>query len=93
MPTYPTPCKKSPLARGLFEKLSSAASFVKLTQKGKNVAADVEDALYCAIVAYLFCRQPETLLPPSRRAPLEEGWIWVPKDCLKTEGEGEGEGR
>jgi hypothetical protein len=41
--------------------------------------ADTEDALVCALVAYLFGTQPDSLERPAPHVPLEEGWIWVPK--------------
>lgn len=41
---------------------------------------DEEDALTCALTAYLFARQPEMLTPPGADVPESEGWIWAPKD-------------
>lgn len=41
---------------------------------------DEEDALTCALTAYLFARRPELLMPPGGDVPLSEGWIWAPKD-------------
>jgi hypothetical protein len=43
---------------------------------------DEEDALTCALVAYLFARQLGVLDAPSGNVPTTEGWIWVPRDAL-----------
>jgi hypothetical protein len=41
--------------------------------------ADIEDALTCAMVAFLFRNDPAALDAPGPQIPSEEGWIWVPK--------------
>jgi len=43
---------------------------------------DLEDALTCALLAYLFAVRPDTLVAPPESVPVSEGWIWVPKDGL-----------
>lgn len=44
--------------------------------------ADTEDALTCALLAYLFTEQRELLASPGPAIPSSEGWIWVPKDTV-----------
>jgi hypothetical protein len=44
---------------------------------------DLDDALTCALLAYLFAVRPETLVAPPESVPGSEGWIWVPKDGLR----------
>jgi hypothetical protein len=44
---------------------------------------DKKDALTCALVAHLYksnCKK--YLIGPGGNVPIEEGWIWVPKDAL-----------
>ncbi|BDD86071.1 hypothetical protein [Desulfofustis limnaeus] len=43
---------------------------------------DKDDALTCALIAFLFTREYEELVPPSADIPHSEGWIWLPKDVL-----------
>jgi len=45
---------------------------------------DIEDALTCALVAYLFASAPDSLASPFPNIPRSEGWIWVPKDGLRN---------
>lgn len=44
--------------------------------------ADEEDALLCALVAWLFVHERDALAAPDETVPGAEGWIWVPKDAL-----------
>ncbi len=44
---------------------------------------DKEDALTCALVAYLYAVKRELLAVPTSDIPVSEGWIWVPKDALR----------
>ena len=43
---------------------------------------DKEDALTCALIAYLFAEDREKLDAPDESVPWSEGWIWVPKDVV-----------
>jgi len=43
---------------------------------------DHEDALLCALVAWLFVHERDALAPPDETVPEAEGWIWVPRDAL-----------
>ena len=43
---------------------------------------DKQDALTCALVAYLFDQRREALADPVETVPSGEGWIWVPRDAL-----------
>lgn len=43
---------------------------------------DKEDALICALVAYLYVMQRDLLAAPDSDISVSEGWIWLPKDAL-----------
>ncbi len=43
---------------------------------------DEEDALLCALVAWLYAFHRGRLAPPPVDAPEREGWIWLPCDAL-----------
>ena len=65
--TYPTACRDTKALRSLL--------------KGRKMLshADLNDALVCALVAYLFATQKANLSGPSSDVPKREGWIWTPK--------------
>lgn len=44
--------------------------------------ADLDDALTCALIAWLFHCQPGQLVQPGPDVDLREGWIFVPADGL-----------
>jgi hypothetical protein len=67
---YPSGCKRSGTIRDLQKRF------------GPLGHADLDDALTCALLAYLFEVRPETLAAPPESVPTSEGWIWVPKDGL-----------
>lgn len=46
---------------------------------------DQEDALTCALVAYLFSERRESLAGPDPSIPPSEGWIWAPRDLMKEQ--------
>ncbi len=82
--TYPAPCKASGGLDKLFAEISRHERVVKACRKGRHVEADVQDALYCALVAFAFARDRGVLKGPEEYGPTvppEEGWIWVPKQC------------
>ncbi len=66
---YPAPCKHSALLQ------SMAQQYVRLDHD------DMNDALICALVAFLFDQSPGQLSPPGADVPEAEGWIWLPADC------------
>lgn len=70
---YPSACKNSPTVRALQQPF------------GKLAHDDLDDALTCALIAWLFINQPEALLEPEASVPLSEGWIWLPKDGIQPE--------
>lgn len=43
---------------------------------------DHQDALVCALIAWLFQHQPDALAQPDVEVPESEGWIYVPVDTL-----------
>lgn len=72
---YPTACKRS----ATMAELRAAI--------GEPVAAgpghsDLDDALTCALTAWLFRFQPMRLTQPEAHVDLREGWIFVPADGL-----------
>lgn len=67
---YPSACKPSATIKGL------------QLRYGKLEHDDIDDALICALVAYLFDEKLDKLIPPGTSIPISEGWIWVPKDGL-----------
>lgn len=72
--TYPTPCK------------GPACSAVKLFSTLQVEATlnhdDKIDAVYCALIAYLFAESPDELIGPVDSPPPSEGWIWIPADAV-----------
>ncbi len=68
---YPSACKNSATVKGLQQRF------------GKLDHDDLDDALTCALLGYLFDARPDTLIAPSASVPMSEGWIWVPKDGIK----------
>lgn len=67
---YPAACRHSPSVRALREDYPPLGH------------DDKDDALTCALVAYLFARQADSLIQPGPEVPAGEGWIWVPRDAL-----------
>lgn len=67
---YPSACKKSATVAGL------AARYEPLGHEDKD------DALLCALVAYLYAEKRDLLFLPDDEISPTEGWIWVPKDSL-----------
>nr|WP_033230621.1 DUF429 domain-containing protein [Microbulbifer agarilyticus] len=88
---YPSACKPSPLVHKLLEDYRGAP--VQDTRDplhawdmaGFEFGIDHEDkrdALLCALVAWLFHCEPDTLSHPDVHAPVDEGWIFAPRDAL-----------
>jgi hypothetical protein len=69
---YPAACKGSAIIR-------------ELRNHAPLGHEDKEDALTCALVAYLHAIKPDTLVPPCQQTPPKEGWIWFPKDVLPSD--------
>ena len=80
--TYPSPAKTAPLVKRVFSRLRRSALLEKLPARA---IPDSEDALICAIVAFLYDRPPQELEAPNNDPPPGEGWIWLPKDCNPDE--------
>lgn len=73
---YPSACKASGTLAALRQ------SYPALDHEDK------QDALTCALVAYLYDCQRDVLVSPEDAVPAGEGWIWVPRDgVIETEGE------
>lgn len=67
---YPSPCKSSLTIKNL------RASYPSLDHEDKD------DALTCALVAFLFVEKLTELVAPPQGISRKEGWIWVPRDGL-----------
>lgn len=67
---YPSACKNSAIIRVLRQAYPALAH------------EDFEDALTCALVAYLFKEKRGALIPPEAGVSSNEGWIWVPHDAF-----------
>ena len=80
---YPATCKASD-TNGYSCKGSQVAQslFSSIRGKGEHLRTDETDALYCAIVAYLFAEKRHKLAPPPKDIPVSEGWIWHPVDSV-----------
>lgn len=70
---YPAACKNC----GSIEALRQQVSNQPIENQDKM------DALTCALIAYLFTKNPEKLIAPGDSVPSCEGWIWAPKDILQ----------
>jgi len=70
---YPASCKRSMTMR-------------RLRHHPRLARDDLEDALTCAMVAFLFGNDREKLAAPAEGIPSSEGWIWVPADALHPDG-------
>lgn len=65
--TYPAVCRDAAPVRALMHDQRSLGH------------PDKDDALICAIVAYLFATNPAAFEPPPDTIPPSEGWIWAPR--------------
>ena len=83
--TYPTPCRESATAKGYFKRLVSSDAMT--VPGGAKAKQDAEDALQCAVVAYLFQTSRDCFDQPPTDVPEREGWIWVPADCFRSQRE------
>lgn len=72
---YPSACKRSPTMDALRESVVQPLDWVQ-------VHVDQQDALTCALIAWLFHFRPDLLVQPSEDTPQREGWIFVPSDGL-----------
>jgi hypothetical protein len=80
--TYPAPCRKSEIMARWYSRIAALPVIRETCSNRPNTRADVEDALRCAVVAWLYTTQPGSLVQPDGSGPVEEGWIWLPADCL-----------
>jgi len=78
---YPSACKRSSTMDALRESVVQPAGGV-CGLDWELVHVDQQDALTCALIAWLFHFQPDLLVQPSVETPQREGWIFVPEDGL-----------
>lgn len=74
---YPSACKNSAVVAGL------RATSIPVADAGLG-HADLDDALTCAVLAWMFQYQLEQLAQPEPEVDQREGWIFVPVDGLIT---------
>lgn len=75
---YPTTCEFS----------NSVNTITAQALVGQEIpkSRDIRDALTCAAVAALFDRHLDQLITPNpAEYPIEEGWIWAPKDYNRAD--------
>jgi len=75
--TYPSGCKQSDLIHTHLRE-------IERTDTDLNLHQDEQDALICALIAYLFAFRRDRLTRPPEEIPNQEGWIWIPKDALSS---------
>lgn len=75
---YPSACKHSAV-------VASLMSTSEASREAGMGHADMDDALTCALLAWIFCYQPERLAQPDAEVDQKEGWIFVPTDGLLTD--------
>lgn len=80
---YPATCKRSDRKGYLCHGSANLQSMYRALLKDRPDVAtgDEEDAVYCALVAYLYGCHRDLLVPPQESPPASEGWIWYPKDA------------
>jgi hypothetical protein len=81
---YPATCKRSDRKGYLCQGSAKLqAMYFALQTSGLEVGTgDEEDAVYCALVAYLYGCHRNLLVPPQESPPASEGWVWYPKDAI-----------
>lgn len=85
---YPSPCKQSALMSVLLDKYVAAVQNGQKFWQSEINHQDKFDALVCALSAWLFGNEPESLAQPLAEVPEGEGWIWGPQDALKLRQQG-----
>lgn len=83
METYPTPLRRSRLLADDFARITGHTDWDVVLRRGTSHTADVEDALWCALLARQFVLEPLGLVHPTPDVPDGEGWIWLPRDVVK----------
>jgi hypothetical protein len=78
---YPAACKRSSTMDALRESVVQSAGGSCERDWGLE-HVDQQDALTCALIAWLFHFQPDLLVQPCADTPQREGWIFVPWDGL-----------
>lgn len=81
---YPTTCKRSDRKGYLCHGSATTQDMYRALMVSRPDVAtdDEEDAIYCALVAYLYGCHRERLVPPQESPPASEGWVWYPTDSL-----------
>lgn len=82
---YPSSAKRSMLVDDLRQQCLERSALTSAEWH-----EDEQDALTCALLAWLYKIEPGSLVWPPVDAPSREGWIFVPKDCLVGDGKVKG---
>lgn len=84
---YPAPISTSCKLKVHFDKLSVQGGFDQIAKAESPAREDLDDSLWCALIAALWyfsreeCIGPEYMNEQERSILQQEGWIWIPKDC------------
>jgi hypothetical protein len=89
--TYPAPCRKSSLVCAIVDEIARDAAAQRCFSRHPRFTVDLEDALRCAVVAWLYSNDTRQLKSPPHNIPLEEGWIWIPEEATCGRGGGPAE--
>jgi hypothetical protein len=76
--TYPAPCKSARIICNMVDDIARQALTRECMLRYQRFAEDLDDALRCAAIAWLYANHPETLRSPPADTPQGEGWIWLP---------------
>lgn len=80
---YPATCKPTDTKGYVCRGSEFVQSLFSNVQGAKELpTSDEQDAVYCALIAYLFATARERLVTPPADIPVSEGWIWYPKDSI-----------
>lgn len=81
--TIPSILKRSPSFERAFAPVPRHEKLARVLKRtDKNASADMKRALRCALLASMFALAPSKLSGPKKRAPEQEGWIWIPTDAV-----------
>jgi hypothetical protein len=79
---YPATCKATD-TKGYVSFGSASVQQLFSLLRGEDLSTvDEQDAVYCALVAYLFDTRREKLVSPLANIAASEGWIWYPEDSI-----------
>jgi hypothetical protein len=84
--TYPAPCRRSAAIAGMVKRLGPVPSHRRRNAQGERFRSDLNDAGCCSLVAWMYERARDRLVHPKDSVLTQEGWIWLPCDCMPSKG-------